>query len=105
MRRRGKLITAGQRIEYIVTNMDKHGGKQFEKIEDYDYVIEHGDLINIDSLYYLKLMSTPMDELLFVGLGIKDYVSQQYKWRLGKWKCMNELKFYFKNHYREILIE
>jgi DNA polymerase elongation subunit (family B) len=105
MRRRGKLITAGQRIEYVVTNMDKHNGKQFEKIEDCDYVIEHGDLINIDSLYYLKLMSTPMDELLYVGLNIKDYVSQQYKWRLGKWKCMNELKFYFKNHYREILID
>lgn len=105
MRRRGKLITAGQRIEYVVTDMSKHGGKQFEKIEDYDYVIEHGDLINVDSLYYLKLMSTPMDELLSVGLDIKNYVSQQYKWRLGKWKYMNELKYYFKNHYREILID
>lgn len=105
MRRRGKLISAGQRIEYVVTNMNKHGGKQFEKIEDYEYVIEHGDLIGIDSLYYLKLMSTSMDELLSVGLGVHNYVSQQYKWRLTKWKCMNELKYYFNNHYREILVD
>ncbi len=104
MRRRGKLVSAGQRIEYIVTNMDKHVGKQFEKIEDYEYVMEHRDLVNVDSLYYVKLMSKPLDELLHVGLNIDDFVANQYKWRLNKWKCLNELKYYFKYNFREILV-
>jgi DNA polymerase elongation subunit (family B) len=104
MRRRGKLISAGQRIEYVVTNMSKHTGKQFEKIEDCEYTTEHCDLIKIDPLYYLKLMSKPLDELLHVGLNVDDFVTKQYKWRLIKWKYLNELRYYFRYNYREIHI-
>jgi DNA polymerase elongation subunit (family B) len=104
MRRRGKLISAGQRIEYVVTNMSKHTGKQFEKIEDCEYATEHCELIKIDPLYYLKLMSKPLDELLHVGLNVDDFVTKQYKWRLIKWKYLNELRYYFRYNYREIHI-
>lgn len=104
MRRRGKLVTAGQRIEYVITNMDKHMAKQFDKIEDYEYANTHSDVLNIDSLHYLKLMSKPLDEVLLVGINIDNFVEKQYKWRLQKWKCLNELKYYFKHNFKEILM-
>lgn len=104
MRRRGKLVSAGQRIEYVIINMDKHMAKQFEKIEDYEYVKNHSDVLKIDSLHYLKLMSKPLDEVLNVGINVNNFVEKQYKWRLQKWKCLNELKQYFKYNFKEILV-
>lgn len=105
MKRRGKLVTAGQRIEYVITDMDKHlTAKQFDKIEDVEYAAIHGDVINIDYLHYLKLMSKPLDEVLLVGIGVNNFVEKQYKLRVIKWKCMNELKYYFKHNFKEILV-
>jgi len=102
MRRRGKFVSASQRIEYVITNPKHHMAKQFNKIEDVEYVREHSDVVQIDPLYYLKLMSKSMDEVLFVGLKLKDLVTQQYKDRLLKHKMLEELNGYFGNNYRVI---
>lgn len=103
MRRRGKIVSDSQRLEYVITNPGKHLAKQFDKIEDYEYAKEHSDIIQIDPLYYLKLMSKPLDEILNVGVKVNDFVIKQYKWRLQKYKCIEELKSYNKNMYRIIL--
>lgn len=100
MRRRGKLVSASQRIEYVITNPKNHLAKQFDKIEDVDYVREHSDIIQIDPLYYLKLMSKSMDEVLLVGLKLNNLVIKQYKYRLLKHKLIDELHEYFGNNYR-----
>lgn len=102
MRRRGKLVSASQRIEYVVTNPKNHLAKQFNKIEDYEYAREHSDLVQIDPLYYLKLMSTSLDEVLYVGLKLNDMVTKQYKYRLLKHRMLEQLHEYFGNHYRII---
>jgi len=102
MRRRGKLVSASQRIEYVITNPKHHLAKQFDKIEDVEYVREHSDVIQIDPLYYLKLMSKSMDEVLFVGLKLNEMVTRQYKYRLLKHKLIQELNEYFGNNYRVI---
>ena len=99
MRRRGKLVNAGQRIEYVVTNPRQHTAKQFDKIEDIEYAREHSEVVHIDPLYYLKLMSTPLDEVLFVGFGVKGLMEKQYKYRLQKHRMLKELESLFANQY------
>lgn len=102
MRRRGKFVSASQRIEYVITNPKHHLARQFDKIEDVEYVREHSDVVQIDPLYYLKLMSKSLDEVLFVGLQLKELVTRQYKYRLLKHKMIEELNAYFGNNYRII---
>jgi DNA polymerase elongation subunit (family B) len=104
MRRRGKLVSASQRIEYVITNPKNHLAKQCDKIEDVEYAREHSDVIQIDPLYYLKLMSKSMDEVLFVGLRLNEMVTRQYKYRLLKHKILEELGEYFGNGYRVISV-
>lgn len=102
MRRRGKFVSASQRIEYVITNPQNHLGKQFDKIEDYEYAREHSDVIHVDQLYYLKLMSKSLDEVLYVGLKLNNLVTKQYKYRLNKQKVIEQLGEYFGNNYRII---
>jgi DNA polymerase elongation subunit (family B) len=102
MRRRGKFVSASQRIEYVITNPKNHIARQFDKIEDVEYVREHSDVVCIDPLYYLKLMSKSLDEVLFVGLKLPELVTRQYKYRLLKHKMLDELHGYFNNNYRII---
>jgi DNA polymerase elongation subunit (family B) len=100
MRRRGKFVSANQRIEYVITDPQNHLGKQFDKIEDYEYAREHSDVIHVDQLYYLKLMSKSLDEVLYVGLKLNNLVTKQYKYRLNKQKVLDQLGDYFGNNYR-----
>lgn len=102
MRRRGKFVSASQRIEYVITNPKNHLGRQFDKIEDVEYVKEHSDVVQIDPLYYLKLMSKSLDEVLFVGLQLKDLVTRQYKYRILKHKMIDQLHDLFGNNFRVI---
>ncbi len=102
MRRRGKLVSAGQRIEYVVTQPDQHTARQFDKIEDYDYARDHSDVVHIDPLYYLKLMSKPLDEILKVGIRVEQFVLTQYKWRLQHHKMLNQLRAYHQNTYHVV---
>ncbi len=99
MRRRGKLVSAGQRIEYVVTQPDQHTARQFDKLEDFDYARDHSDIVRIDPLYYLKLMSKPLDEILKVGINVEQFVLTQYKWRLQYHKVLAQLRGCHQNTY------
>ena len=93
MRRRGKRVDPGTRLEYVVTNPEKHTAKQYEKIESAEYMSRHRDIIRIDYMYYLKALVNPLDQVLDVAF--KDeknfktgLTMTQYKFR---WKVRAKL--------------
>lgn len=93
MRRRGKRVDPGTRLEYVVTNPDQHTAKQYEKIESADYMARHRNIIRLDYMYYLKALVNPLDQVLDVSF--KDektfrpgFTMRQYKYR---WKVRSKL--------------
>ena len=93
MRRRGKRVDPGTRLEYVVTTQAKHTAKQYEKVESAEYIKRHGDIIRIDYLYYLKALVNPLDQVLDVIFKDnkkfkKGFTMNQYKFR---WKIRSKL--------------
>lgn len=93
MRRRGKRVDPGTRLEYVVTNPEKHTAKQYEKIESAEYMSRHQDVIHIDYMYYLKALVNPLDQVLDVAFKDettfrKGFTMAQYKFR---WKIRAKL--------------
>ena len=91
MRARGKLIQAGERIEYLITDPMNIKGAVRDKIEDPEYQINAFPHVKIDTLYYIKLMGGIVDECLDVGYFFNKFVKTQYKIRMQKQKCCLEL--------------
>lgn len=84
IRGRGLRVDVGTRLEYVIADPENHNSKQYEKIESVDYIKEHGNIVKIDYLYYLKALSTPVDQVLsvvFKDNDCKDFILNQYKYR------------------------
>jgi len=96
MRRRGKRVEAGQRVEYVVTMNGGLKAKLFDKVEDPDYQKQFSTIIPLDYLYYIHLSSTPLDQLLQVGYERIDKVKEQYKLRLKRHQIHEELYHLFR---------
>ena len=101
MRKRGVRVDNGSRLEYIVSDPDNHNIKQYEKIESYDYYMKHRGIVNIDYLYYLKVLINPLDQVLDVAFSKhpnfkKGFVKTQYdfRWKI-RYKLLQQLKSYF----------
>lgn len=75
MRRRGNIVDAGTRLEYVITTQGGLRAKQFEKIESYDYFLKHTKSLEIDYYSYMKLMSTPFDQVLNIVLSTSKHES------------------------------
>ena len=98
MRKRGYRVDAGTRLEYAITDPNNHTGKQYEKIESADYLQKHGDIIQLDYMYYLKALINPLDQVLDVAFAKykKGFVMEQYKFRLKiRMKLLKELLEHF----------
>jgi DNA polymerase elongation subunit (family B) len=95
MKNRGKPVEIGSRIEYlIITHPDDPKAKLFDKLEDPDYFKMHRDVLRLDRLYYLKNLTTPLDQLLNVVYKEKDFVSQLYNLYLQHQKIMEQIENY-----------
>lgn len=81
MRKRGQTVQAGSRLEYVVADIDNHGGAQFEKLEDLEYFNNHSDLLNIDFYYYLENAINPFDEALNIAYGGKNNIGYKYPFK------------------------
>ena len=81
MRRRGKRVDNGSRIEYVITTNGGHNAKQGKKVEHIDYFKKFSHILKIDYLYYLKLLTSPLDQILNIFSDDKDFVLKQYKYR------------------------
>lgn len=96
MRRRGQRVDTGTRLEYVITETGGHTAKQYEKIESADYFTAHKDILKLDFMYYLKLLTNPIDQVLRSAYGLEDFTLKQYNYRLNvRTKMVNELKKLF----------
>jgi DNA polymerase elongation subunit (family B) len=105
MRRRGQLVDAGSRLEYVITTKGGHKAKQYVKVESHPYFAKHACSLDLDFMYYLKQLANPMDQVLNIMFLNKDgqkykykrnFVLEQYKYRLNvRGKMLNELKNLF----------
>ena len=107
IRRRGGRIEGGARLEYlIIEHNGGHKGKQYDKIEDFEYFKSHSDILKIDFFYYLEVLINPLDEVLNVLYDKpnteykykfkKNFTEEQYNFRYKvREKVMNELRSLF----------
>lgn len=96
MRRRGKPIDAGTRLEYVVSTAGGYDDKLFDKMEDIEYFNEHKNVLSIDYLYYLRLAINPIDQALEVAYKLENFLNKQYKLRVQKMKLLEEIKKRFR---------
>jgi DNA polymerase elongation subunit (family B) len=93
MQRRGQRVDAGTRLEYLITDPDRHTAKQYEKVECAEYYSKHSTILELDYFYYLKALVNPLDQVLSVAYpGLVDFVLDQYKFRYKvRRNLLNEL--------------
>lgn len=100
MRRRGQRVDIGTRLEYVITEQGGINGKQYDKIESSEYFMAHSNILSLDFMYYLKLCSNPIDQVLNVVYGKdsdfnEDFVLDQYNIRKKRGKLIEEIKKIF----------
>ena len=95
LRRRGQRVDAGERLEYIVTNMDNVKAKLWRKLEHPDYFKSRTSAMQVDYHYYLKLLSVQLDQLIEVAYRQEKFTSGQLKVRLMKQAVGHKIKELF----------
>lgn len=70
MRRRGEEVAAGSRMEFVFVMPPgaSHKDKLNHRVESAEFAQRHRDVLPLDTLHYVSLMVSPVDELL-VALG------------------------------------
>lgn len=102
MKRRGQIVQSGSRLEYLITDVENHTAKQYEKIESMDYFLAHSDVLTVDFFYYIKVAINPVDEVLNTVFASnkkfkKDFVDNQYNFRYKiRKKVLEQIKNLFK---------
>jgi DNA polymerase elongation subunit (family B) len=91
MRNRGLRVDAGSRVPYVITTQGGLRAKQTLKIEDPEYFKQHSCVLKIDKLFYVSKLESPIDELLNVAFGIKDFMKMFIKWQIHKQKVHTQL--------------
>lgn len=94
MRSRGKPVSAGSRLEYVITDQGVND-RLSSKMEDAEYFKEHSSTLKIDYHYYLRLTMNPVDQALEVAYNLKKFVAEQIKLREKKAQLLTKLKNYF----------
>jgi hypothetical protein len=84
MRARGIRVDVGSRLEYVVTTNAGIKAKLFDKLENQEYVKEHNGALNIEYLYYLKLLGNSLDQILNIVYKRDKFSLNQYKLRVKK---------------------
>lgn len=96
MQKRGMPIGAGTRVEYVVCKDEfkpfKKSETQKERICDIDYFIEFREIFRLCRLTYMKTFINPLDELCRVGLGIDDFVKEQWNIRIKFSQVIDRIK-------------
>lgn len=94
MRRRGYPVQSGTRLEFLITDIENHGEKQYDKIEDFDYFKKFSSILTVDFFYYLKIAINSVDEILNIAFGTEfDFMKEQYNYRYKiRRKVLNDIK-------------
>ena len=65
MKKRGKQVPTGSRIDYVVTTMGGYKAAQKDKIEEYAYFMSYREAFALDYLYYVEhQLLNPLDEIM-----------------------------------------
>ena len=99
IRRRGHRVDVGSRLEYLILDTGAaRGERQSDKIESMEYFAAHRGVLKVDYIYYLRLMSTSIDEILGVVFGerMSNFVFRQYQIRAARNDVLQEIKAHFK---------
>jgi DNA polymerase elongation subunit (family B) len=94
MKRRGQIVSAGSRLEYVITVAGGPKAKQSEKVEDAQYCKQFGSVVKLDYLDYLRLLANPLDQVINTAFkkGPRDIVGFQYKYRCNvRQKAMDRI--------------
>ena len=108
MKNRGKPVQVGSRLEFLISDIDNHQGKQYDKLESIDYFLDHSDVLKVDFFYYIKIGINSIDEILNIAFQKDnemrykykfkmDFVQEQYNFRYKiRRKVLDEIKSLFK---------
>ena len=107
MKRRGFPVQTGSRLEFLITDIDNHTSKQYDKIESIDYFMNYSEILTVDFFYYIKNAINSIDEVLNIAFGKnndlykykfkKDFINEQYNFRYKVRKpVIDEIKNLFK---------
>ena len=106
MRNRGQPVQVGSRLEFLISDIDNHLGKQYDKLESIDYFMNHSDILKVDFFYYIKIAVNSIDEILNIAFDTnnqyqykfkKDFIQEQYNFRYKiRRKMLEEIKNFSK---------
>lgn len=87
MGKRGNPVAPGTRLEYVITTNGGHTANQNVKVEDAEYFQKHRETLRIDYLYYMKQLSSQLDQVIDIIYAGKNgfegnFVLGQYKYRM-----------------------
>ena len=94
MGRRGRPVQSGTRMEYVITDVNNHDEKQYEKIEDFEYFKQFSSVLTIDFFYYMKVAINSVDEVLNIAFGNEmNFMKEQYLYRYRvRRRVLNDIK-------------
>ncbi len=92
MRRRGKPVQAGSRLEFVVTMGEGIDRKLCDKMEDLEYFKEHAETLRLDPYYYLKFAVNPFDQMIEVAYKKPGVISQFFKFMKNRLKLLNNIR-------------
>lgn len=95
IRRRGQMSNEGSRLEYVIVETNDLKAKQSAKIETVNYFKKNKGILKLDYLYYLHRLINPIDQILEVIFGLKDFMKQHYNNRILKRKLTMKLNILF----------
>jgi DNA polymerase elongation subunit (family B) len=101
MKRRGKQVPAGSRIDYVITTMGGHRATQKDKIEELAYFMTYRGAFDLDYLYYVEhQLLNPLDEIMEKAFQKhpayqKNIIEKIYKYRKNYYLVVQRLKEMF----------
>lgn len=99
IKRRGTMCNEGSRLEYVIVETNNLKDKQSAKIETVEYYRKNKGILNLDYLYYLHRLINPIDQILEVIFGLKDFMKNIYTNRVLKKKLTMQLTDLFSPKY------
>jgi len=95
IRRRGQICNEGSRMEFVILETDDLKDKQSAKIESLNYYKKNKDVLHLDYLYYMSRLINPIDQILDVLFGLKDFTKIHHNDRTTKRKLTIQLNDLF----------
>ena len=96
MERRGKMVTTGSRITYLITTNGGYKAPQSIKVEEESFFKTYRHILHLDFLYYLEhQLMNPLNEIIEKAFKKKDIITLFYKERVKYHLIVKQLQSIF----------